>query len=311
MASILTITFNPCIDKSTTVDAIAPEKKIKCSTPTFEPGGGGINVARAIRQLGGKSTAIYPAGGYSGIFLQALLEKEGIESLVVKTGRHTRENLIVLDLSINQQYRFGMPGQELTQTEWQQCLNLIKETDTDFIVASGSLPPGVPTDIFARIAQIAKLKNSKLIVDTTGEALNLVLDADVFMIKPNLGELCKLVGKVELGLTEMESVALDLIRKKHCTAITVSLGAAGAMMITEKEVYKVSAPVVKRKSTVGAGDSMVAGIVYSLSNNKSLRESLYYGVACGTAATLNPGTQLCKLEDVNKLYKELLSLQVS
>lgn len=309
MASILTITFNPCIDKSTTVDAIAPEKKLKCSAPTFEPGGGGINVARAIRQLGGRSTAIYPAGGYSGIFLQALLEKEGIESRVVKTERHTRENLIVLDLSINQQYRFGMPGQELTQAEWQQCLNLVMETDANFIVASGSLPPGVPQDIFARIAQIANIKNSKLIVDTTGEALDLVLNEGVYMIKPNLGELCKLVGKVELGVSEIASVGLELIHKKRCTAIIVSLGAAGAMMISEKEVYKVSAPIVKRKSTVGAGDSMVAGIVFSLSNNKSLRESLYYGVACGTAATLNPGTQLCKVEDVNKLFREIVALQ--
>ena len=311
MKSILTITFNPCIDKSTTVDAIVPEKKIKCSTPTFEPGGGGINVARAIRQLGGKSTAIYPAGGYSGIFLNALLEKEGIESLVVKTERHTRENLIVLDLSVNQQYRFGMPGQELSQSEWQQCLNLARESDAAYIVASGSLPPGVPPDIFARIAQIVNIKNSKLIVDTTGEALDHALNEGVYMIKPNLSELSKLVGKKELELIEIEGVALDLIQKKRCTAITVSLGSSGAMMITKTGVYKVNAPIVKRKSTVGAGDSMVAGIVYSLSNNKNLMESLYYGVACGTAATLNPGTLLCKAEDVNRLYKDLLAFQVS
>ena len=306
---ILTITFNPCIDKSTSVTALAPEKKIVCSTPTFEPGGGGINVARAIKQLGGQATAIYPAGGYSGKFLQTLLEHEGVDSLIVATEKHTRENMIVTDLATNLQYRFGMPGQELSRSEWEQCLQLVEQSNAEFIVASGSLPPGVPLDIFGRVAKIAKQKNSKLIVDTSGKALEYALKEGVYMIKPNLGELSKLSGKEELGFQEIEQVAKALINNSGCTAIVVSMGATGAMLITKNEVYKFSAPPVKRRSTVGAGDSMVAGIVYSLANNKSLQEALSYGVACGTAATLNTGTQLCRREDVNKMHAEMISNQ--
>ncbi len=310
MSNILTITFNPCIDKSTSVSSLAPERKLKCSTPTFEPGGGGINVARAIKQLGGNATALYPAGGYSGKFLQTLLENERIESLVVQAERHTRENMIVLDLSANQEYRFGMPGQELLQTEWEKCLELTEDVDAGFIVASGSLPPGVPTDIFARIAKIANKKNSKLIVDTSGEALQKALGEKVYMIKPNLGELSMFVGKEELAMQEIDEAARKIITQTGCMAIAVSMGSAGAMMITAKDVYKVAAPPVKRKSTVGAGDSMVAGIVYSLSKNKSLKESMFYGVACGTAATINHGTQLFKQDDVKKIYADIIALQV-
>ena len=147
MSNILTITFNPCIDKSTSVAALAPEKKLKCSRPTFQPGGGGINVARAIKKLGGEATAVYPAGGYSGKFLKVLLDQENIKSLIVETAQHTRENMIVLDASSNLQYRFGMPGQELSQDEWRRCVQLVEETDSEYIVASGSLPPGVPADV--------------------------------------------------------------------------------------------------------------------------------------------------------------------
>ena len=309
MSKILTVTFNPCIDKSTSVAALAPEKKLRCSRPAFEPGGGGINVARAIKKLGGEATAIYPAGGYSGKFLKVLLDEENVESLVVETASHTRENMIVLDIAANLQYRFGMPGQELSQDEWQKCLQLIEETDSEFIVASGGLPPGVPADIFVTIANIARNKKSKLIVDTSGEALQYALHEHVYLIKPNLGELSKLAGVEELGINDIGNAARKLINETGCKIIVVSMGSSGAMLITKEEIYKVAAPPVKRKSTVGAGDSMVAGIVLSLSNGKDLREAINYGVACGTAATINPGTELCKFNDVKKIYDEIAALQ--
>ena len=132
MTDILTITFNPCIDKSTTISALKPESKLRCTPPVFEPGGGGINVARAIKTLGGEVVAVYPTGGYSGKFLNVLLEREGIPVLNIETQRHTRENMIVLDKATNQQYRFGMPGQHLDENEWQACLNTIEENESRF-----------------------------------------------------------------------------------------------------------------------------------------------------------------------------------
>ena len=303
MTEILTITFNPCIDKSTTIAALKPESKLRCTPPVFEPGGGGINVARAIKLLGGEALAIYPTGGYSGKFLNILLEREDIPLLNIETSKHTRENMIVLDKATNQQYRFGMPGQHLEESEWMACLDAIENNESSFIVVSGSLPPGVPADIIARIAKIAKKQNRKLIVDSSGEALRLAVDEDVYLIKPNLGELSRLVGKESITSNEIEPIAKELINNGKCEIVVVSMGPLGAMLISKDVTYKVVAPLVKKQTTVGAGDCMVAGIVLFLSQGKNLLEALKYGVACGTAATLSTGTKLCKREDAEGFYE--------
>ena len=303
MAKIITVTFNPTIDKSTSIAALVPEKKLRCSEPHFEPGGGGINVARAIKKMGGEALAIYPSGGYSGKFLNELMKAEGVPVAVVETRSHTRENLVVFDKSTGQQYRFGMPGSEVKEDEWKQVLELIEGAKAEYIIASGSLPPGVPDDIFGTIAEIAKRKNAKLVVDTSGTALKKAVDKGVYLLKPNLAELSSLVGKEEVSHESVEEIARDIINRNCCQAIIVSLGPGGAMLITRDKTIQVVPPVVKRLSTVGAGDSMVAGVILSLSRGKDLKEALQYGVAAGTAATLNPGTELCKLADVERLYR--------
>lgn len=303
MTKIVTITFSPCIDKSTSVPFIVPEKKLRCAAPSLEPGGGGINVARAIKKLGGEATAIFPSGGYTGKFFNHLLEKENIPAIIIETANETRENIIVLDKSDNNQYRFGMPGIGLSENEWKQCLKAVKETNNpEFIIASGSLPPGVPLNIFAQIAKIAKNRNAKFIVDTSGEALTLAADEGVYLLKPNLGELGSLAGKKELQLAEAKDIAAGIIAKGKCEVVVVSMGAGGAMFVTNDMAEIIVPPPVIRRSTVGAGDSMVAGIVLFLTRGKSLPEAVQYGVACGTAATMNPGTELCRKEEADRLY---------
>jgi 6-phosphofructokinase 2 len=302
MSRIITITFNPCIDKTTTVDALMPEKKLRCSPPVFQPGGGGINVSRGLKRLGTSSVALYPAGGYSGQFLQKLVKEEGIDSKVVDIKSHTRENLIVVDQSSNQQYRFGMPGPSLEEQEWQECLDFLQAASgVEYIVASGSLSPGIPEDIYGRIASIAREKKARLIVDTSGTALEEAVNVGVFMIKPNLGELSSLVGRQDIHAECVDDVAKDIIQKGKCELMMISLGQAGAMLVSKDQVVQMMPPVVKRKSTVGAGDSMVAGIVHSISSGHQLKEALRFGIACGTAATLNEGTELFHKEDVEKL----------
>ncbi|MDP4261290.1 MAG: hexose kinase [Bacteroidota bacterium] len=303
MSKIITITFSPCIDKSTSVPVLIPEKKLKCTAPKLEPGGGGINVARAIKKLGGTATAIYAAGGYTGKFFNKLVADEGVPAVIIESENETRENIIVLEESTNQQYRFGMPGTELKEKEWNRFLVAIEEIkDVEFIVASGSLPPGVPADIFARMGAIAKKRSIKFIADTSGDALKYAAHEGAYLLKPNLGELGSLVGKTYLEPGEACPAAKEIIGKGDCEVVVVSMGANGAMLITRDRVMKFLPPEVKRKSTVGAGDSMVAGIVLELSRGKSLEESVQYGVACGTAATINEGTELCRLQDVEKLY---------
>ena len=307
MASIITITLNPSIDKSATVPQLLPEKKLNCTAPVFEPGGGGINVARALKKLGKDASAVYLAGGYTGDFFTQLLNKEQIPSSVIDIAGHTRENIIIRDISTNLQYRFGMPGPEIETGACEKLLSVIEKlTGVDFIVASGSLPKGVPVDIFARIAAIAKRKNAKCIVDTNGEALQLAVAEGVYLIKPNLGELSALVGSGELPPGMIAEAARLVIAKGKCDYVVVSMGAAGAMLVTNETAKQITAPDVERQSTVGAGDSMVAGMVYGLSTGNTILQAVQFGVACGTAATMNPGTELCRAEDANRLYAMIL-----
>ena len=304
MSSIVTITFSPCIDKSTSVASLVPEKKLHCSTPKLEPGGGGINIARAIKKLGGEAITIFPSGGYTGKHFNHLLEKENIPSVIIETNNETRENIIVFDESSANQYRFGMPGTALNKSEWKQCLTAVEEiNDIEFIIASGSLPPGVPSNIYAQLARIAKNKNAKFVVDTSGEALKQAVEEGVYLLKPNLGELCSLAGKASLQTMEVKDIARAIIEKEKCEVMMVSMGADGAMLVTKDMAEIITAPTVIRKSTVGAGDSMLAGIIFYLSKGRGIVEAAQYGVACGTATTLNAGTELCKKEDADKLYE--------
>ena len=302
MTSIITITLNPAIDKSTSITSLAAGKKLRCAPPCFEPGGGGVNVSRAIHKLGGETTAIYFAGGYTGEFYKQLLDDEKISSVAVKTRNHLRENLIVFDRSSGMQYRFTMPGPSIYEQEWKEILKTIKEHDrADFMVVSGSLPPGVPNDILANIAVIAKRNNIKLIVDSSGKALQNALTEEVYLIKPNLQELAELTGKNLASMDEAMNAAKTIVDRGKSKIIVVSLAEEGALLVTETLSKHLPAPKVKIRSTVGAGDSMLAGIIQSLSKNKTIEEAVQFGVLCGTAATMNTGTSLCDLKTVGSL----------
>lgn len=312
MQKIVTVTFNPAIDKSTTITTLIPEKKLKCSTPFFEPGGGGINVSRALNKLGVNSKAIYLAGGYSGNFFRDLLKKEIAEEMMVEISNHTRENMIVYEASTALQYRFGMPGPLILEHEWKKVIDIVENLqDTAFLVASGSISQGIPTNIFALLATIAKKKNIKFIVDTSGEPLKLAMEEGVFFVKPNLNELSLLSHKEEISLESAAKTAREFITESKCEFIIVSLGAKGAMLVSHKETIQFIPPELKRLSTVGAGDSMVAGIVKSLSENYSIKDAVKYGVACGSAATMNPGTELCKKTDADKLFSQITEINIS
>jgi 6-phosphofructokinase 2 len=303
MEKVLTITLNPAIDKSTTIATLVPEKKLKCSPPKFEPGGGGVNVSRALKKLGHTSTAMFFAGGYTGKFFETLLQQEAIETLVIPIGSHTRENLVVLDEAANLQYRFGMPGPAIHENEWRECLKKLRNCNgCEYVVISGSNAPGVPLEFYSEAAEIVKQKNAKLIIDTSEKALEHALSTGVFFAKPNLGELSSLSGAKELDAGCVVEAARKIINKGNCEVMVVSMGPAGAMLVTANEHYHEAAPAVKIKSTVGAGDSMLAGIIIALQKKWPWKNVLRYGVAAGTAATMNAGTELCKKEDVEKIY---------
>ncbi len=304
---IVTLTLNPALDKSTSIDKLQPEKKLRCEEPNYEPGGGGINVSRAINILGGESLAIYAAGGPAGDKIHELLEQEGINQDRIKVKDPTRENLMVMEKSTGNQFRFGMPGGNVSKEELQNCLDAIKDLpeDVQYLVASGSLPPDAPDDFYGTIAQIAKKKNIQCVVDTSGKALVKAAEMGVCIMKPNLGELSTLAGKEEISGLEQEEIAKKVINEGKADILIVSLGARGAMVVTKNKIEYVVPPTVKQDSTVGAGDSMVAGLVFSLSRGDDLSDAVKWGVAAGTAATITPGTELCRKKDVEKIFEWL------
>ncbi|MDU0370580.1 1-phosphofructokinase family hexose kinase [Hymenobacter endophyticus] len=308
MPRIITLTLNPTVDKSTTADHIVPDQKLRCAAPKFEPGGGGINVSRALRRLGSESVAVFPAGGPSGTMLQQLLAQEQLQYRAVETQGNTRENFIVVDSTTSQQYRFGMPGTELRPEEQQRVLEALRElaAGTEFLVISGSLPPGVEPELLVRVVRAAKSMGVKVVADTSGPALQAVLQEGVYLAKPNVGELSKLAGVDELDNEAVAQAAQQLVQEGKAEILVVSLGPQGACLVSQNSIDHVPAPAVKKRSTVGAGDSMVAGLVHGLSTGLSLPEVARLGVACGSAATMNPGTELFRKDDVDRLYSWLL-----
>jgi len=305
--NILTITLNPTVDKSTTVENLKPEKKLRCTPPKYEPGGGGINVSRGLARLGIKSVAMFTSGGRTGVLLEELLKKEKVTTSTIPTAAETRENFIVVDTSHNEQYRFGMPGEDITPDEVKDINTIIDSLSPtpDIVVISGSLPPGIEPAFIRTLVKDLKEKGAKVIADTSGEALAEVLKEGVYLLKPNLGELSTLTGMKELDNESADEAAKQLINEGKAEIVVVSLGPQGAYIVTKDEDIHVPAPSVKKLSTVGAGDSMVAGMVAILAQGGSHKDMARMGVACGSAATMSTGTGLFTKENAERLYKWL------
>ncbi len=304
MSKIITLTVNPVVDKNASVAGLVPEQKLRCAKPVYYAGGGGINVSRAIENLGATSLAIFLAGGRTGAQLQKLLHKDGILQKVVDLEGTTRENFSVTDTTTNLHYRFGLPGPFVTETEWQGSLNLVEKhlNVNDYLIASGKLTSGIPDDYYLRLGGIVKHKKAKLVLDTKGEALKHAVKSDIFLFKPNLSELASLYSLESISYSTLENIAKEFIQTHSCQVMVVSLGKRGALLVTPELLEYIPAPLVPEKNNIGAGDSMVAGMIVSLPAGKSYKEMAEYGVACGAAATMKSGTQLCQKEDVDKIY---------
>jgi 6-phosphofructokinase 2 len=301
---VITLTVNPVIDKNVSVNGIIPNTKLRCTAPTYNAGGGGVNVSRALKKLGIESLCMYLAGGPTGIHLKALLDEEGIEQLIVPTQGWTRDNLAVTDSTTNLQYRFGVPGPKVEKAEWVSLLVQLEQhlEEDQYLIASGKLAPEMPASFYNDVAAIATKKNARLILDTSGEALTSAVTSPLYLLKPNLGELSALCGVPSISALQLETLSKKFIAEHDCEILVVSLGPKGALLVTKDKFEYVSAPTVHQKSTIGAGDSMVAGMVAQLLHGKTLTEMVQYGVACGTAATLHEGTQLCHKDDADKLF---------
>lgn len=304
--SIGTLTLNPALDESTRVPRVEPDRKLRCSNSVFHPGGGGINVARAIRNLGGRAVAVFPSGGESGRRLEELLRAEGVDAVAVPVAGSTRENLNVTEESTGRQYRFCKPGPALAHGDWMRCVEAVEAlAPLDYLVLSGSLPPGVPSDFYRMAATEAERHGTRVVLDASGDPLRSGASAGVFLLKTSLSEFETLTGAAAAGEENRVRAARTLIDQGRCQALVLTLGAQGALWVSKTEFGRVPGVPVPVSSEVGAGDSLVAGLLLELSRGASLRDAVAFGVAAGSASVMAIGTELCRLSDVERLRESL------
>jgi 6-phosphofructokinase 2 len=279
---------------------------MRCAPAHRDPGGGGINVARVLERLGIEAIAIYPAGGATGQLLARLVEREGVRSIVVPTLNDTREDITIFDETTREQFRLVFPGAPLNDIEWQECLGSIARftPPPTFVIASGSLPAGVPPDFFGSVARASKM-HSKVVVDTSGPFLKAALEAGVYLIKPNLREFQELAGTNSADEPSLVDAGRRLFDRYRIEVIALSMGPDGAILVTRDMALRANGLPIEPVSVSGAGDSFLGAMIWSLVNSDSLEIALRYGVAGGSAALLNPGTELCRSEDVHRLASEV------
>ncbi len=307
MASVVTITINPALDLSTSVDHVVPVHKLRCAPPRRDPGGGGINVARVVARLGSDVTAIYPVGGITGQLLQRLVEEEGVRGKTFDAEQETRLSFTVLEGESGNEYRFVLPGPSLGDAEWRRALEELEGLpgNSGLLVASGSLPAGVPGDFYAMAARAAKERGWKAVIDTSGPALAAALREGVYLVKPNLRELRELTGQPLNDEDSWLAACRELVATRQAEVVALTLADKGALLVTREAAMRAPALPIKPTSTVGAGDSFVGAMVWALANGHALEDAFRYGMAAGSAAVIAQGTGLCDRNEVHRLYKQV------
>ncbi len=302
--TIVTLTMNPALDITTCADVVRHTDKIRCSEVRYDPGGGGINVARVARVLGASTAAVFPAGGPTGGLLTDLVAQAGVPLHCIAIAAATRESFTVDESSSGRQYRFVLSGPTVTDGEQLQCLEILRNAalSAEFVIASGSLPPGVAPDFHQRVADICAELGALFILDTSGGGLSGV-DHGVFVLKPSLRELREFAECPLATEPDQIAAARELIERGVTQAVVVSKGAEGALVVTSTTSQRFPALPVHAISGVGAGDAMVAGIAVGLSRTWSLRDAVGLGIAAGTAMLMTPGTATPNLADIERLHE--------
>ena len=314
MTRTVTLTVNPSIDLGASTEKVMPTRKLRCSEVKRDPGGGGINVARVITHLGGDCLALHTAGGSPGQLLRRLLQAEAVPAEAVEVTEDTREDFTILETASGEQFRFVLPGPLLTAAELdrfkQRLQVLMQQHRPQFVVASGSLPPGTPPQLYAEIGAIVRARGAQYIVDSSGPALAAALDGNEFLlIKPSLRELRELSAAPLASDSEWRSAAVALVRSGRIRHIAVTLGEGGAVLVGADRILHARAPTVRVASTIGAGDSFLAAMVWRLALGDDIDRAFRYGVAAGTAAVMNEGTAHCRREDVEALFPQVIVSQ--
>lgn len=307
MPDILTVTLNPALDVLSSIDRVVPTHKLRCSSAVMHPGGGGVNVARVLHRLGADTLALFTQGGVTGQALATSLAQEGVPAQGLPIAGDTRESFSVHENSTGLDYRFVLPGPRLSPTELAQALQRIAELGAGarYWVLSGSLPAGVPDDVYAQLARQARAQGTRLVLDSSGPALRAGLAAGVYGVKPSLRELSELSARPLPTEADQLQAARQLISAGQTQVVALTLGEQGALLVTADQAWRAPPLAVKVLSTIGAGDSFVGGWVAGLAQRDDMRSALAQALAASAAALLHPGTALCQAADVQALLPQV------
>jgi 6-phosphofructokinase 2 len=309
MRPIATLTLNPAIDISSEADNVRPTQKTRIFGERIEPGGGGVNVARALAAFDAPVRAIYLAGGSTGRALDHMLELRGIERTCIRIAGDTRMSLTVHDRSTGEEYRFVPEGPEVPESAWRACLDEAERCGCGYLIASGSLPRGVPDDFYAMLGTALRGGDVRFVLDTSGAELKTALDqGGLFLIKPSHGELAELAGRRLDDIADVRAFALELVGAGRVEHVAVTMGDKGALLASAEGDWFLPAVEVEVRSAVGAGDSFVAAMTYGFASGLEAKQAFRLGVAAGAAAVRAPGMELCNAEDVKRLLEQVPQL---
>lgn len=304
--TVLTITMNPAVDIGTEADEVIPGEKTRCAEPVIDPGGGGINVTRVLNRLGVDSLALYVAGGFSGQKLTEMLHSEDVKTQVIESPHDTRQNIAIIDNQSGEQYRFLLPGLVPEDRIWQEVLDYAEDhmDEYEYLVGSGSLPDGVPTDFYSRLAKIARDHGKKFVMDTSGEALMKGIENGAYFIKPNKEEFEDLKGM--FGVSDDNSL-LQKLFESGVQNVVQTFGKEKTVLHTPGKSHEFIPPKIKPRSTIGAGDSFVGGMIAGEVKGYSTNKAIGYGISAAASTLLSEGTDLCEAGEVEEFFDQHFS----
>lgn len=306
---IYTVTLNPALDRTLYVESLVPGQSCRVRREARYAGGKGIDVSRALREVGSDSVALGLVGGFDGKELEGRLLLAGVACRFTHIANETRTNVIIQDESKGAETALLARGPEVQPSELMDFLDMLEKLpDMNFLVISGSLPPGLTPEVYSRMVTIGNERRARVVLDTTGDALRQGIHARPAVIKPNRFELADLAGRELADVRAISEYAKTLLDQVE--TVLVSMGADGIVMVTRDRVFHARPPKVTVKSTVGAGDCSVAGFVHGLVVGDSNTDALRRAVATGTAATLNAGTGLCRCADIDTILPEVTVVEV-
>jgi 6-phosphofructokinase 2 len=305
MTMIYTITLNPALDRTLWIQKARDDVSNRILEEKSFAGGKSIDVSKVLKNLGVDNIALGFVGGFAGRELEGRLLNDGIQSDFVRVSGETRTNIIIHEIETGKQLAFNARGPEIRASELMQFVEQLEKMPCPELVAiGGSLPPGVNPVIFRKIITLVKRCQAKVVLDVDDEALRVGIEALPDVIKPNIHELSALVGRELKDLDEIIAAARD-INRQGVKIVLVSMGGKGILLVSHGREYLAVPPEVKVESTIGAGDSSVAGFISGLVRGKDLKECLIYAVAAGTATTLHQGTALSQKEDFLMLVPQV------